>query len=584
VEAAAHDPLIGQMVGSYRIEGLVGSGGMGRVYVATHPDIGSRVAIKVLSRDCAGRRDLVERFFDEARMVGRIRHDGIVRVLDLTVLPDGRPVIVMDLLDGEPLSALVARMGRLQAREAVRLGVELLDALAAAHEAGVIHRDLKPDNVFVTRQGRVVVLDFGIAKLVPELSQAGASAMATTTGSLLGTPAFMSPEQIMGRAATAATDVYAVGVILYQALCGRLPFEGGSLFDLLQKHVSAAPPALAGDVPAGVAAVVLRALAKEPRDRYGGARDMAAALVQAVAAPAVAAPAVVAAAVAPRRTRVWPWIGAGSLALVVVVVLVLVSSESESESGSESGSGPDPVAEPVSGPGPGSDAGTREIVQAPTPSPSPSPTPTPSPSPTGTPRPKPSTSTSAGLGSGVTIINTADLAREKTGLDKIVEKTKLGDAFDPFAYTARAQALARRLFPDAGLTRIDIEYMTSNGRAILKGGHDVTYRFRSAARSVRPAGVPQNVEVDIPCMVHVWVSADGVAASPVTDEECDEKVLPAPRCGGAALWKKAFPKGTPKPGDWAARISLLPDGWFFSAPGLGEAPDDDLDVTLPDDC
>ncbi|HUS64631.1 MAG TPA: serine/threonine-protein kinase, partial [Kofleriaceae bacterium] len=166
MHAAEQDPFIGQLVGSYRIERLIGSGGMGRVYVAVHPEIGSRVAIKVLSQwGGGGRPELVARFFDEARMVGRIRHDGIVRVLDLARLPDGSPVIVMDLLDGEPLSRLVARLGRLHPAEVVRIGVALLDALEAAHRAGVIHRDLKPDNVFVTSQGRVVVLDFGIAKL-----------------------------------------------------------------------------------------------------------------------------------------------------------------------------------------------------------------------------------------------------------------------------------------------------------------------------------------------------------------------------------------------------------------------------------
>ena len=187
---------------------------------------------------------------------------------------------------------------------------------------------------------------------------------------------------------------------------------------------------------------------------------------------------------------------------------------------------------------------------------------------------------------GVTIINTADLAREKTGLDKIVEKKSMKN-FDPIAYAGEAQAMARRLFPDAGLTMISVEWMNAKGQAILTDDHDVTYFFRSKTRSARPAGVPQNVEIDIPCMVHVTVEIDGVAASPVTDEECDAKLLGMPRCrSGAGLWKKAFPSGPPKPGDWAAKVSLLDDGWFFSVPNLGDAddPTGDFDVTLPDDC
>jgi hypothetical protein len=187
---------------------------------------------------------------------------------------------------------------------------------------------------------------------------------------------------------------------------------------------------------------------------------------------------------------------------------------------------------------------------------------------------------------GVTIINTADLAREKTGLDPILEKRKVTD-FDPIAFAPKAQEMARRLVPDAALTSVSVEFMNAKGHAILSDGHDVTYFFRSKARSVRPASVPQNVEIDIPCMVHVTVEADGVAASPVTSEECDARILGLPRCrSGAALWKKALPNGAPKPGEWAASVSLLHDGWFFSLPGLGDAddPTGDLDLTVPDDC
>src|SRR5512142_1468869 len=165
------DPLLGRTIGVYRVARLLGIGGMGRVYKGVHPTIGSRVAIKVLSRECSDRRDLVDRFFAEAKAVNLIRHESIVNVLDLATLPDGRPYIVMEYLDGAPLSAIIEQArsrGPLPLGSIARLVAEVLDALAAAHAKGVIHRDLKPDNIFVSPNGRGKVLDFGIAKLQPE--------------------------------------------------------------------------------------------------------------------------------------------------------------------------------------------------------------------------------------------------------------------------------------------------------------------------------------------------------------------------------------------------------------------------------
>src|SRR5204862_6021923 len=152
------DALIGQTLGPYRVARLLGVGGMGRVYKGVHPQIGSRVAIKVLSYECAQRQDLVERFFAEARAVNLIRHESIVNVLDLAMLPDGRPYIIMEYLDGAPLASIVEHA--VQTRTPLplgglaRLAVEVLDALSAAHGKGIVHRDLKPDNIFVTPSGR----------------------------------------------------------------------------------------------------------------------------------------------------------------------------------------------------------------------------------------------------------------------------------------------------------------------------------------------------------------------------------------------------------------------------------------------
>src|SRR5580698_379373 len=230
------DALLGAQIGPYRVARLLGIGGMGRVYKAVHPQIGSRVAIKVLSRECADRRDLVERFFSEARAVNVANHENIVNVTDLAMLPDGRPYIVMEYLDGAPLSSLIEQARQrgtpLPLGGVARLAAEVLEALAAAHAKGIVHRDLKPDNIYVLQSGRVKVLDFGVAKLRPEL---GGSA--THTGSLLGTPYYMSPEQASGRSVDARADIYAMGVILFECATLNKPFAAPALFDLLRMHI-----------------------------------------------------------------------------------------------------------------------------------------------------------------------------------------------------------------------------------------------------------------------------------------------------------------------------------------------------------
>ncbi len=279
--ARGDDALVGQQVGAYRVAKLLGVGGMGRVYKGVHPSIGSRVAIKVLSRECADRPDLVDRFFSEARAVNLIRHESIVNVLDLAQLPDGRPYIIMEYLDGAPLADLVSRGGPMPLGGMARLMAEVLDALGAAHAKGIVHRDLKPDNIFVTPAGRPKILDFGIAKLRPEL---GGSA--TQTGSLLGTPHYMSPEQALGKGVDLRTDIYAIGVILFECATGHRPFVGDSLFDLLRKHIDEPPPpprSVRPDMPPALEQVILYALAKDPAQRYQTCSDLAGALMQATA-------------------------------------------------------------------------------------------------------------------------------------------------------------------------------------------------------------------------------------------------------------------------------------------------------------
>jgi serine/threonine-protein kinase len=279
------DVLLGSTIGPYRVARLLGIGGMGRVYKGVHPQIGSRVAIKVLSRECTDRRDLVDRFFAEAKAVNLIRHESIVNVLDLSTLPDGRPYIIMEYLDGAPLASIiehaVTTRTPLPLGGVARLAVEVLDALAAAHAKGIVHRDLKPDNIFVTPSGRPKVLDFGIAKL-NDMS----TGSATRTGSLLGTPHYMSPEQAQGKPAEQRADIYAMGVILFECVTGQKPCLAESLFELLRQHIEETPPSprsLRPEVSPDLEAVILTALGKTPEMRFGSAQAMSAALQHATA-------------------------------------------------------------------------------------------------------------------------------------------------------------------------------------------------------------------------------------------------------------------------------------------------------------
>jgi tRNA A-37 threonylcarbamoyl transferase component Bud32 len=284
------EALIGQDVGHYRVTALIGSGGMGAVYLSVHPTIGSRVAIKVLHPEMARDREAVRRFFAEARAVNLIHHENIINILDLAELPDGRSYIVMEYLEGEPLAAHLRQRGPLETAEALGIMFPVLAALDAAHEHGVVHRDLKPDNIFLTRGGHVKVLDFGIAKLEP---LTGESAL-TQTGAIIGTPMYMSPEQATGRTSEVdrRTDIYAAGVLLYEMLSGHTPFRATTLLELISKLVVEEPAPLRThrpDVTEELDAVVMHALAKERTARFDSAAQMAAALGRAVPGVAPAA-------------------------------------------------------------------------------------------------------------------------------------------------------------------------------------------------------------------------------------------------------------------------------------------------------
>ena len=262
----------GTVIGGYRIERRLGQGGVGTVYAAEETTIKRRVAIKVLRGLYAEDAAMVARFTREARAVNEIRHPGIIDVFAIGQLDDGRPYLVMSLLEGRSLRDEILARERLPAEEAWRIAREVASAIEAVHEAEVIHRDLKPDNVFLESAGsgerpRVRVLDFGIAKVAPTPGEM----KLTATGAPLGTPAYMAPEQWWGAEITAATDQYALGALLFEMLAGRAPFPSESFAELVQQHVHAKPPSLASlDVhaPEAVEALVGRMLEKDPKDRF----------------------------------------------------------------------------------------------------------------------------------------------------------------------------------------------------------------------------------------------------------------------------------------------------------------------------
>ncbi|WP_240359757.1 serine/threonine-protein kinase [Pyxidicoccus trucidator] len=258
------DSLLSAQVGEFVVQERIGSGGMGVVYRAVHPLIGKQVAIKVLRAELVSQQQ-VERLLIEGRAVNAIHHPGIIDIFGFGSLSDGRPYIIMELLRGHSLSALIRQHGRLDVTTTVRILDEMLAALGAAHRAGVVHRDLKPGNVFMAERAdgthSVKLVDFGIAKLVQ--SQEGPT---TLEGTILGTPEFMAPEQIRGAPSSPAADLYAVGVIAFQMLTGERPFKGEP-FQVLFAHVEQTPPApssRSADIPPELDTLVLHLLAKDP--------------------------------------------------------------------------------------------------------------------------------------------------------------------------------------------------------------------------------------------------------------------------------------------------------------------------------
>ena len=319
-QPAGPDALIGSTLGEYVVKARLGSGGMGLVYRGEQPLIGKAVAIKVLRPELAADADYMRRFLDEARAVNAVKHPGLVDIFSFGTLPGGGQYFVMELLEGESLEALLRRRGVLPPGEALPILEQAAAGLEAAHQAGVVHRDIKPSNIFLVKlpEGRLIVklLDFGLAKLTRAAPGASAANLA------LGTPEYMSPEQATAAALTPATDVYALGCLMYELLTGSLPFAGGSHVEVMMRQVSE-PPRAPSEVDPSVSPelerLVLRMLDKAPERRPSARevrlelsrqfRALATAQTRVRGSPvtplasATVAPATVAAASAPRKSR-----------------------------------------------------------------------------------------------------------------------------------------------------------------------------------------------------------------------------------------------------------------------------------------
>jgi beta-lactam-binding protein with PASTA domain len=330
----------------YRILRRIGSGGMADVYCAEDTHLGRRVALKVLHRRFAQDEEFVERFRREAKSVAGLSHPNVVGVFDRGD-HDGTYYIAMEHLPGRTLKEIVEVEAPLPQERAIELAEQILHGAGYAHRHGVIHRDFKPHNVIVDDEGHPKVTDFGIAR-------AGASEM-TETGSIMGTAQYLSPEQAQGHGVSAASDLYSIGVMLYEMLAGRLPFEGDSAVSIALKHLSEPPPPLSQfrpDVHPALEAVVMAALAKDPAQRWQSAEDFAQGLEAARAqieagveggedfaavapvlapapAPAIAENGAIAPPVGPepqrRRRRRWPWFTIGLLVLALAGVLLYLA-------------------------------------------------------------------------------------------------------------------------------------------------------------------------------------------------------------------------------------------------------------------
>ncbi|HEY9786631.1 MAG TPA: protein kinase [Candidatus Obscuribacterales bacterium] len=276
------DPLIGTVLaGNYEILEVLGHGGMGVVYRGKHTLMERVVAIKMLQSQLISDTNSVKRFQQESKAAAKLKHPHIIDVYDFGISPAGQPYIVMEFLEGTPLSDLIKREGQVGVERSIKILSQACDALDHAHKQGVVHRDLKPSNVVLTvydeEKDYVKVVDFGVAKLIEQSQQEGQRL--TQAGEVCGSPVYMSPEQCMGQDLDARSDIYSMGVVLYETLTGKLPILGKTMVDTMSKHISETPAPFSESrpdlyIPERLEAVVMRALSKLPDDRQQSMEEL----------------------------------------------------------------------------------------------------------------------------------------------------------------------------------------------------------------------------------------------------------------------------------------------------------------------
>jgi serine/threonine protein kinase len=275
------------IAGRFRIECEIGTGGMGTVYRATHLGLERAVAVKIIKPEFASDPDVADRFMREARTMAKLRHPHAAMIFDAGNLPDGRHFIIMEFVEGHTLSEILEREGPLSPERAVRIAADICDVLTEAHNLGIVHRDLKPSNIMLNERG-VCVLDFGVAKVLATSVDATHTHATTGSGVIVGTPRYMSPEQCLGQRIGARSDLYSLGVLLYEMLTGRPPFTDPLASAVLVKQATAAPPPLPKlrpELPRALVVAVHTLLAKRPDDRPANARAAQKLLEKSVARP-----------------------------------------------------------------------------------------------------------------------------------------------------------------------------------------------------------------------------------------------------------------------------------------------------------
>jgi serine/threonine-protein kinase len=272
--------MVGKEIGPYRILQKLAQGGMCSVYKGMHIGLEQEVAIKVLSSEAFDDRSLRDRFINEAKIQAKLSHPNVVKTLNY-LEQDNMVVLVMEYINGETLDVLMKKTGTLSLDKAFAILDSVFDAVDFMHSKGIVHRDIKPANIMLPYEGSVKVMDFGIAKVVGEIGN-------TRTGIRIGTIWYMSPEQIRGTSVGLQSDIYSIGVMLYQMVTGRMPFSGETEFDIMKSHIEDTPPApwkINSNIPREIGRIILKAIAKNPKERYQSVKELAAEIRKAAKPP-----------------------------------------------------------------------------------------------------------------------------------------------------------------------------------------------------------------------------------------------------------------------------------------------------------